>query len=128
MNVERTNDEVKFVDLGITLSAHDFNEIREYARYLDRVNFIDGYLEYLIDMFISIGGTDNKKRAEYIDAHKEKFYEKLQGNADKYSEEAITEASNYGNYSIPDEIWSAIEDDVDWGAGIKTSSDDEFGE
>lgn len=60
MNVERTNDEVKFVDLGITLSAHDFNEIREYVHYLDRIGI------KFVDLGITLSAHDFDEIREYV--------------------------------------------------------------
>ena len=38
MNIERTGNEVKFVDLGITLLKYAFDVIRDYMRHLDSDN------------------------------------------------------------------------------------------
>ena len=124
VNISKTDEGgIRLGGSSITLSRDEWEAVREYCRYLDRIRTIEENLDCLIVRFESIGGADNQRRADYIDKHKKELCEKLQGNVDNYIEEAITEGVDSGHYDIVDEIWCGIEDDVDCGAGIRNGTD-----
>lgn len=119
----KSETEVRFPDLGITLTMKQYQGLLEHFWDLERVACIDDAIDALVDRFLSYGEddpvrvnfSDHVKMAEYMSSHSEALCEKFKDNADRYWETRDEEAYNHG-FDIAEAVWNDIKDDVVWGA------------